>query len=330
MNTHTSVSSVSAEPEGTWTKVGKGGRAVAFPPEAASAFSSSRRGARTERDDRPSRAEFPSDAASAFGKKTSRPPMVARDSRAEFDHAAASAFGSHRETRRDSDRGRPSEFDAAAAAAFGGGSRRRDEGRREGDSRKEGDGGFPSAFGKKKSVFGMAADIGFAEGGDSGSYGMSALARKRAEVARTKAEAPKSYDELFPVLGAPAAAPVAAAAASAKPVMRSFADIMRERAAAEAAEEERRATEEAEDAKLRYSDEMERARLRRLHAARYAYSTGNYVTSEEDSAMDVAYAPGNDLEYDAYGASYNGPERPVPAVEESSTDEEENADDDAY
>lgn len=322
MNSHTVVSSVSAEPDATWTKVGKGGRAVAFPPDAASAFSSSRRGGRAERDDRPSRAEFPSDAAAAFGKKTSRPPTVARDSRAEFDHAAASAFGSHRETRRDSDRGRPSEFDAAAAAAFGGGSRRR-----EGDSRKEGDGGFPSAFGKKKSVFGMAADIGFAEGGDSGSYGMSALARKRAEVARAKAEAPKSYDEMFPVLGAPAAAP---AAASAKPAMRSFADIMRERAAAEAEEEERRAAEMAEDAKLRHYDEMERARLRRLHAARYAYSNSNYVTSEEDSAMEVAYAPGNDLEYDAYGASYSGPDRPVPTVEESSTDEEETADDDAY
>ena len=176
----------------------------------------------------------------------------------------------------------------------------------------------------------MAAEIGFAEGGDSGSYGLSALARKRAEATRAKAEAPKSYDELFPVLGKPSAAP-AIAPEPVKPVKRSFADIMKERAAAEAEEEAQRAREEAELAKQRHFEETERARLRRLHAARYAFATNNYVSTEEDTATDVSYAPGNDLEYDAYGASYNGPERPVPVVEESSTDEEELAeDDDAY
>ncbi len=298
----------------TWTKVGKGGRPVSFPPEAASAFG--RRGPSTSA--RPSapyrsyggRSEFPTDAAAAFGRggRTELTVRYERSERAEFDSAASAAFGSgggraRREPFGGSD---APEFDSAATSAFGSGSRRPR------DSDNTGGGGFPSAFGKKKSLFAEAAEMGFAEGGGGGGgggYALSALARKRAEAARPPPPKPQTFDEMFPTLGAPAAAPARTATAtpSAAP-KRTFAELMRERVAEEEAEAEREAAERERGEERRQAEMLENDQVRRLYARR-AQATA-YVRSSSSGVDDEADAPEaevnyntQDLDYDVYGAS---------------------------
>jgi hypothetical protein len=303
-----------------WTKVGKGGRPVAFPPEAASAF-----GGRNTREPRRERTEFPAEAASAFGRGGRRPelrsePQYERPVRSEFDSDAAAAFGSR--PRRSG--GGASEFDSAASAAFGGGGSR--------PSRRDDDGGFPSAFGKKKSVFSEAAAMGFADGeGGGGGYALSALARKRAEAAKPPPPKPQTFEEMFPVLGAPAAASAwSGSGTAAAPVKRSFADLMRNHVAAEEAEAARVAAEEAEEAKRRYHEEIERAHIRRLHVGRHITGRGGAEFVESHDAEEVEYG-GHDLDHDAYGAAHAGLDmRPVPAAEASESDEEADADEGTY
>ena len=312
-----------------WTKVGKGGRAVAFPAEAASAFGG--------RQYRPRggdsyRSEFPAEASAAFGRsgggrselrsELRSEPRFERPARAEFDSAAAAAFGSRP---RRSGGEAPSEFDSAAATAFGGGSR---------SSRRDDD-GFPSAFGKKKSVFSEAAAMGFGDGDGAGGYALSALARKRAEAAKSLPPKPQTFEEMFPVLGAPAAPARSgsAVAPGSAPVKRSFADLMRNHIAAEEAEAARVAAEEAEETKRRYQEEIDRAHIRRLHVGRHV--TGRGVGAEfvegHDAEEEVEYG-GRDLDHDAYGAARAGVDahHAPSAAEASESDEEAEAEEGAY
>jgi hypothetical protein len=178
--------------------------------------------------------------------------------------------------------------------------------------------------------------MGFADGDASAgrSYGLSALARKRAEAAKPPPPKPQTYDELFPVLGAPAAAKaapavVAAPAPGAKP---SFADIMRARAAAEEEETARAELAERERNELQYRDRLERDRLRRLHAARYAHSSTHYAEEEEESDA-VEYGGERDLDYDGYGtqkSAFTAIATEEKAVESASDEEETGGDDEAW
>jgi hypothetical protein len=312
-----------------WTKVGRDGRSVAFPPEAAAAFgrrgprfseSSLPRSLRSERSERPGRVEFDSAAAAAFGRGP-RGPLGERGERPErssgFDTAASAAFGGGSRSREGPRSHGAPEFDAAALSAFGGG------------RGKRGDEGFPSAFGKKKSLFEEASAMGF-EDAETGGYGMSALAKKRAEAARAPPP-PKSYDELFPVLGAakaPAAAPAPAQKVTAATGKPTFADLMRARAAEEEAEENRKSMAERERAEAARRERIEYEHIHRLHASRY--STANYVThmdddadGEDEQAVDYSH---RDLDYDVYGehkSSYTAAPTDEKVAESSSSDEDE-------
>lgn len=305
-----SDSSSSAQPSAEgWTKIGKGGRAVSFPPEAASAFG--RRSAPVAGSGAPSRSyggghsrsEFSAEAASAFGRGGSghdgfsRPERSERSERTEFDSTAAAAFGGRQ--RREPRSGGTPEFDTTAASAFGSGS-----GGSRGPRGSEDASGFPSAFGKKKSLFAEAAEMGFAEGG--GAYGNSALARKRAEAARPPPPKPQTYEEMFPTLGTPAAAPKAAAATTPAPAKRSYAELMRERVAAEEAEAAHEAAERRKEEERRRAEMLDRQQIRRIYANRIVYThtahSGDADEEEYVPEADVDYST-HDLDHDIYGAS---------------------------
>jgi hypothetical protein len=198
-------------------------------------------------------------------------------------------------------------FDGAAAAAFGGGNRkRRDDG---GGSR----GDFPDAFGKKKSVFTAAGEMGFGEETTSasaggGSYTLSAFARKRNDAARPGPPKKQTYEEMFPTLGGAVAKPVAAAPAAPAPAPASaaagrptLAQMMRTRLAEEEAEAARQAFQEEERHKRMYVEQLERTRLRRLHAARYASAAYNGADYEDDGEEESAPHGSNDLDFNVYG-----------------------------
>jgi len=293
-----------------WTTVGKGGRPVSFPPEAAAAFGRRPTGGSGApyRESR-SRSEFPAEASAAFGRSG---PL--RPERAEFDSSASGVFsgggGGSRFTGR---RGVP-EFDAAAVAAFGGGSR---------SDRTDAD-GFPSAFGRKKSVFSEAGAMGCADDDSATgrSYGLSALARKRAEAAKAK---PQTYEELFPVLGPPAIVVEAAVSvAPTAPAKRTFADLVKERAATEEAEAEREALTKAAAEQQARDERRDRAVLSRLHTARYRRALYASSAPEEEEEHDTNYET-RDLDYDAYGARHADKEAlPPPShnVEDPVSEEE--------
>lgn len=337
LTTILSFQTMNSDSSSAWTTIGKGGRAVPFPSEAASAFASSRRSAHPQAP-RHGRNEFPSDAASAFGRKERRED---RSDRAEFDSSAASAFG--RKERRGGGRG-GAPFDHAAASAFGG--HRSD---------------FPSAFGKKRPV-----DIDAEVSGGAG-YGNSAMHTRRVAEPVT----PPSYDELFPTLGsttaksssskgvsmaswanvealnekiakakadrlgtrmaAPStytrkAADVSAAVVSPapKPVTtdgkRSFAEIMRERAAAEAIEAERKAAEEAEMAARNRAVMLEREQISRLHTSRYYLgpSCDDYEKDYEP-VITEEHKP-DDLDYEGYGVVRSEVVAEIPEISDESSE----------
>lgn len=323
----------------SWTMIGKGGRHVSFPPEAAAAFGrrSAPCGAHGAHGARGPR-EFPEDAAAAFGRRsaprdTPRGPRQDSDGSSSFPTDAVAAFGGsthNRRSRPDSDGS--SSFPTDAAAAFGGKQRARNDGSTPFDA------AAASAFGggdggrRGGGDFDAAANAAF--GGRSGRYrrgdnegiNMSALARKRAEASAAPPPPPPTYEEMFPALGpattagptAPAATPVAAA-----PQKRTFADIMRTRAA----EEERMAAKKAAadaEAELRERYEArERARLRQIYAARSAHLLITRDCEDEDIEETVeAYKPG-DLDYDAYGVRRKELELPEPAEASTDTSSEE-------
>jgi hypothetical protein len=320
--------------ENTWTSVGKGGRPL-FPPEAASAFGGSK--SRPSMSSAPrhsaARTEFPADAAAAFGRKSRPAPRHTEP----FDAAAATAFGRPPASNRDVEGAsakRPSEFDAAAAAAFGTKSSHRSSSSAHGLSAAGSRGAhddFPDAFGKKKSAFVYAAELGLGDADEP--FKMSAFARKRAAAAAAAAAPAKpepkkqTYEEMFPSLGgssrsaaSAAPAPAPAAKASGKPTL---AEIMKRRVAEEAVEAERQAALESDRKEKARIEAIERARLRGLRVNRL----GNYVTfnSTEDVDDGEAYMSG-DLDYDAYGVKRKELTA-APAEEETSSSEDEGDDD---
>jgi hypothetical protein len=310
--------------DNTWTSVGKGGRPLSFPPEAAAAFGGKprRSGPPTGVGSRPPRSEFPADAAAAFGRKGRAAPVSApvAPAHSEFEADAAAAFGGGRRDERRS--GARNEFDAAAAAAFGGKSRR-----------EKHDDAFPDAFGKKKSAFATAAELGLGDDTEVG-YGMSALARKRAEAA-TKPPEPKkqSFEEMFPALGGPskAKAPATVTTAAKAPGKQTLAEIMRKRVAEEEADAARKAAIERERELAARAEASERARLRGLRAGRNT----NFISyADDDDEETEDFVPvGGDLDYDAYGVKrkeLTGPERPEESSDSSSEDEGEAAEDAMY
>ncbi len=311
--------------DNTWTSVGKGGRAISFPPEAAAAFSSKSRRPIPSASGKPPRAEFPTDAAAAFGRKgriTAAP--VAPTS--AFDADAAAAFGGGRREERHVDRretGAHHTFDAAAAAAFGGKERR---GKRDDE--------FPDVFGKKKSAFAAAAEMGIGDDGDAG-YTMSAFARKRAEAAARPPEPKKqTFEEMFPALGGPAkaAAAPAPAAVTKAPGKPTLAEMMRKRVEEEDAESARKAALERDRMLAARAEESERARLRGLRGSRMTNFI-SYAGDADDEEYDDIGAGAGDLDYDAYGVKrkeLTGPERPEEASDSSSEDDAEGAEDTMY
>jgi hypothetical protein len=339
------------ESDNTWTAVGKGGRPISFPPEAAAAFGGggkSRRSAPSTGGfgSRPPRSEFPADAAAAFGRKSRSTPHTVSAAPSEFDADAAAAFGRKgRAAAAAAAAATPSEFDADAAAAFGGGRR---ETRRGGGSafdaaaaaafggkgrREKRDDAFPDAFGKKKSAFAAAAELGLGDDAEVG-YGMSALARKRAEAAAAKPPEQKkqTFEEMFPALGGPAKAAAAAPAPTKSSGKPTLAEIMRKRVAEEEAEALRKAAIERERELAARAEASERARLRGLRAGRNT----NFIsyTGDDDEETEDFIPVEGDLDYDAYGAKrkeLTGPERPEEPSESSSEDDvEEDAEDDRY
>jgi hypothetical protein len=302
-----------------WTSVGKGGRPVSFPAEAASAFGSKPRGGGSG-----GRAEFSSEAAGAFRRGERRDH--GRAAAVAFDATAAAAFGSkpRRAARpefveeegeavfsKPSRAAESSGFDGAAAAAFGGGNRKRRD-----DAAGGSRGDFPDAFGKKKSVFAAAGEMGIGEETSSasaggGSYTLSAFARKRNDAARPGPPKKQTYEEMFPTLGGAAAKPVAAvsapalapapAPASATAGRPTLAQLMRARLAEEEAEAARQAFQEEERHKRMYVEQLERTRLRRLHAARYASAAYTGADYEDDGEEETAPHGSNDLDYNVYG-----------------------------
>lgn len=323
--------------DNTWTSVGKGGHAISFSPEAAAAFGSKShaRGSRINGAAHTPRAEFPADAAAAFGRK----PRF-NDSK-QFDANAALAFGSGNkswmgvpepygdETTAFSSKVHKDapEFDASAVAAFGG--------KRNKNADPRGD--FPEAFGKKKSIFAAAAELDIAaDGGDC--YKLSAFARKRELAARPPEPKKQTYEEMFPSLHGVAGASKAVPTTE-KPTL---ADIMRKRVAEEEAEEARKAALEEQRIQQERAEAAEYARLRNLRAPRMAHMN-NYVSyarskggsdghDDHDDETDMnAFTP-DDLDYDAYGMTRknlmpSGPEEDIP---ELSSEDDDAAEADEY
>jgi hypothetical protein len=275
--------------EDSWTKVGKGGKPVSFPPDAASAFGNRKKtiykssefptmateafGRKDRRTLHPIRAEFDAPAAAAFGSKQKR---NLRSENVEFDASAASVFGSKapRNTRK--------EFDDAAAAAFGSSSRREE---------------FPSAFGgKKHSGFAEAAQMGF-DDADGVEWKHSAFGKKRAMA--TSEPKKQTYEEMFPSLGPVTATPTIVKA----PTKESFADLVRARAAQDEAEAAAKAERDRFEEKERRRAEYERSLLRRINQNRpfAGVTTASYDDSYEmDETMENVIS--KDLDCDVYGA----------------------------
>ncbi len=329
----------SSTSDNAWTSVGKGGRPISFPPAAAAAFGGGGGGGkyRSTAPQSIGRAEFPADAAAAFGRKGRTVPRHSEP----FDSAAASAFGKPRaattnaatatasSTEYNDDAAsafgskRHSGFDAAAAAAFGS-----KESPRRAPSGRGATHDFPDAFGKKKSAFASAAELGLGDDADE-PFKLSAFARKRAAAGTNtveKAPEPKkqTYEEMFPTLGgpskaAPVARPAASTSTSAKPTL---AELMRRRVAEEEAEEARKAALEKERAEKARVDAAERARLRGLRGARM----DNYISYNDEEEEEEVYVPG-DLDYDAYGTKRDELTMPDRLQEESDGSSEDGDED---
>ena len=322
----------SSTSDNAWTSVGKGGRPISFPPAAAAAFGGSK--FRSAAPHAIGRAEFPADAAAAFGRKGRAvprhteqfdsvaafgKPRAATTSSNEYNDDAVSAFGSKRH----------SGFDAAAAAAFGS-----KESPRRPQSGRGATHDFPDAFGKKKSAFASAAELGLGDVSDD-PFKLSAFARKRAAAVTATVEKPpepkkQTYEEMFPTLGgpstkAPAPRPAAPHTASAKPTL---AEIMRRRVAEEEVEEARKAALEKERADRARLDAAERARLRGLHGVRMS----NYISYTDEAEEEEMHAH-EDLDYDAYGTKRKEltmPEHPLEEFDSSSEGADEDAEADNY
>lgn len=295
--------------DNTWTAVGKGGRAVTFPSDAAAAFSgkSFTRGPCVV-----PRSEFPADAAAAFGRKPRGGWKGVPETETPYVSKASNG-----------PKGVP-EFDSAAAAAFGGKSTRR------GATTRHDRNDFPDAFGKKKSVFTAAAEVEMSSNGADG-YRLSAFSRKRAEAAELAALPPEpkqqTYEEMFPSLGgsAPHIKPKATPS-SGKPTL---ADMMRKRAEEETKEEAKKAALERSRAERERIEAAEAARLRNLRVGRM----GNYAaySSQFDTEESEVYTPG-DLDYDAYGVKRKELTLPEPSetASDSSSESDVTAEADEY
>lgn len=286
--------------DNTWTAVGKGGRAVTFPPDAAAAFGGK---TFTRGPCVVPRSEFPAEAAAAFGRKPrggwkgvpeTETPYVSKNNNGP--------------------KGVP-EFDSAAAAAFGGKSARRG-----GATTTQDRTNFPDAFGKKKSVFATAGELGMGCDGADG-YRLSAFSRKRAEAAELAALPPEpkqqTFEEMFPSLGGSAPhIKSKATPSSGKPTL---AEIMRKRVEEETMEEAIKAALERTRAERERIEATEAARLRNLRVARM----GNYVShaSQFDTEESEVYTPG-DLDYDAYGVKRKELNLPEPREEDSDSSSE--------
>jgi hypothetical protein len=281
--------------EDSWTQVGKGGKSVIFPPDAASAFGNRKKtihkhsefptmasdafGRKDRRASQHVRAEFDTAAAAAFGSKQKR---NLRSENVEFDASAASVFGSKqpRNTRK--------EFDDAAAAAFGRSSRREE---------------FPSAFGgKKHSGFAEAAQMGF-DDADGVEWKNSAFGKKRAMGTKPPEPKKQTYEEMFPSLCPVTATPTAVKA----PAKESFADLVRARAEQDEAEAAAKAERERFEENERRRSEYERNLLRRIHqnrpfAGAHTTAYDDLYEMEEEIENDLI---SKDLDCDAYGAVRN-------------------------
>jgi len=192
---------------------------VPFPEAAAMAF-----GRRRAPRDSVISVEFNSEAAAAFGRPACTGGV------AEFDETATAAFG-----RSGSRSAKQNEFDEKAATAFGGGGSRR--------GRSEFDGAAAAAFGKKRNNR-RYNDI------DPDVRCESALEvqrRKAAEVAAAE-KAARDRDitnlEAFPSLTRAKPVEKSVAPTPAPPGKLTFAELIRNRAAQEAAEAAAKAEEE--------------------------------------------------------------------------------------
>jgi uncharacterized protein with von Willebrand factor type A (vWA) domain len=162
---------------------------------------------------------------------------------------------------------------------------------------------------------------------------MSALAKKRAAAAAAavaKPPEPKTFDEMFPVLGAPAkktsvgGGGAGAGAGAAKP---SFADLMRKRAADEEEEERRKAQLEAEEKRAREEARRERDIIHRLHAGLQSNRVSHDICYDEED--DESFMPNvnHDLDTDVYGVTRR--EAVAATYDDLAADESEHSEDDA-
>lgn len=310
----------------SWTKVGRGGRHVEFPPEAAAAFGrrsghgsgsgfQTRGAPYAERPARPTHAEFPPEAAAAFGRRGGgggpvgeRPERVSHYERPERPEYAGRP-------------GRP-EFPPEAASAFG----KRGPGLESIPAFSKRPAGPPS----NRVTFSaaLAESLGL-EDEVAPTWTNSAFAKK---VAAAKAEAAKppppkveTYEEMFPTLGsapppkgkatavalptatkvvlaqkpAPAPPTVASGAADKKP---SLAEILRKKQA-----EEEAAEAEAEKERARKAAEAEKYEIDRHMIVGHRYRGPTNVTFYDDEEEEMAhYGQHDDLDYDSYGGSTQG------------------------
>jgi hypothetical protein len=337
-----SVSSAVSE----WSTVGRGGKVVSFPPEAAGAFGRHGGGSFT-RVGRQPRVDFDAAASAAFGRRGGGFTRVGRQPRVDFDAAASAAFGRRQGARGE---GGGAGFDDAASAAFGRRQGARGEcggagfddaasaafGRRQGARGEGGGAGFDdaasAAFGRReRDGFGDAASNAFGKkshyrGIDDGKTPLD----RHMESVRAAAEAakpPPTYEEAFPTLGGNKTAAVAASPAPAKPTYASFAKKLAE---SEAAADRMKARRAAEEAERERRERLDRQSYGGLYTLRHRDIV--YNDCEDDTNVDVeeeAPAAG-DLDYDAYGRRRSDIDYLPPAAsDESSTETDETEEEDA-